>query len=432
MRSIQKVVHEEQDLGGSPVSLGSLAHKYGVKSLGAMIAAHDAVRNRKVGPFEFDLLFNSKAPAALGISAKVTVNPDGSVQWEGQARDTGIDGYDFSTSAIVRSSANFLLAFNHTGHVAPFETKDWTTVITPPFTVPRNRLSEFEHGQIQSNTEYESDIGSLLEKAVDWLLKFSVGTALGPFGAVVFVGLEAGSLISTGSLVPGAKIVEGILWMAGPLNTLFAIAAEGIVSAGSQTQDPLRKDVYDWANDQEVFGGSLPPRDMLVLTDTIGGGNRPFTFPRFDGKITLNFGPQGFPDPRKYNEPKDLDNGFLRGTNYNKALVGSDGKPHAQLKKSGEVLIHELVHACQIHKTADLSYLAGGLAAKLCEAGGNSPYRYGPPTIDYTSLGIEQQAQIISDWWAGGVPDGCPQTGIPKDPNSPYFHYLTNLRGGLF
>src|SRR5262249_46518121 len=151
------------------------------------------------------------------------------------------------------------------------------------------------------------------------------------------------------------------LWMAGPANTLFAIAAEGIASAGSNTQE-LREDVYNWAND-EVFSGSLPPRDKLVHTDTVGGGNRAFTFPRFDGKITLNFGPEGWPDPRNYHVTDSKGTRYLRGDRYKPSSDGTQ-----QFVEFGEVLIHELVHACQIHNVTDLSYLAGGLATKVCEA----------------------------------------------------------------
>jgi len=235
-------------------------------------------------------------------------------------------------------------------------------------------------------------------------------------GAVVFVGVEAGSLLSTGSLVPGARLVEGILWMAGPENTLFALVAEGIASLGSRTRE-IEQEWYDWANgmmensdprkaDSQVFAGSLPPRDQLVLTDTIGGGDRAFTFPRYDGKTTLNMGPQAFDDPRNYK----LDNG----------------------KKWGEVFVHELVHACQIQHSGQLSLFADALSNKLCEAGGGNPYAYGTPDQDYTDLNYEQQAQIVQDWFAGKATI-FGQTGVGKDPNSPYFHYLVdNVRVGKF
>jgi hypothetical protein len=274
----------------------------------------------------------------------------------------------------------------------------------PPNAVIAANFDQFANGQLQTNLEYSSDIGSALEMAVNWLIRFSVGTVLTPVGVVVFVGVEAGSLISTGSLVPGARLVEGVLWMAGPVNTMFALIAEGIATLGSQTR-PISQEEYDWANN-EVFLGALPPRDRLVLTDTIGGGNRAFTFPRFDGKITLNMGPAAFADPRNY-----------------------PGRPR------GQTFIHELVHSCQIHHAhMDLVLLADAFASKVCEATGGDPYAYGPAGPDYTSFNLEQQAQIVSDWFSGAVPlHGTNQTGIPKDINSPYFRYIQgNVRVGHF
>jgi hypothetical protein len=273
----------------------------------------------------------------------------------------------------------------------------------PPNAVIAKNFPDFTHGQFQTNLEYSSDIGSALEKAVGWLIKFGLGAGLTTVGAVVFVGAEIGSLIATGSLVPGARIVEGTLWMAGPGNTLFAILAEGVASVGSRTRE-ITQEEYDWAN-AEVFLGALPPRDRLVLTDTIGGDNRAFTFPRFDGKITLNMGPASFADPRNF-----------------------PGRPR------GQVFVHELVHACQIeHAPMDLTLLADAFSTKICEVTGGNPYAYGPAGPDYSSFNLEQQAQIVSDWFSGGHPASSNQTGVPKDTNSPYFRYITgNVRIGRF
>src|SRR5262249_2197413 len=62
--------------------------------------------------------------------------------------------------------------------------------------------------------------------AAGWIVKAAVGYVTGPVvGAVTFVGLSVGSYIATGSIAPGARLAEGILWMAGPMNTLYAVAA---------------------------------------------------------------------------------------------------------------------------------------------------------------------------------------------------------------
>jgi hypothetical protein len=362
--------------------------------------------------------------AALGGWCKVTIYPDGSVRWQGEVTNTGIDSYDYAISAIVRSPNGPAIALAHSGSIpnrVPIAggtiRRPWNE-IHPPRPLIAANFGALANAQIQTNLEYSSDIGSALEKAVGWLIKWGVGTALGPVGAVIFIGVEIGSLISTGSLVPGARVVGGVLWMAGPTNTLFAIAAEGIATLGSRPPREITQEEYDWANAQanDVFMGALPPRDMLVLTDTIGAGNRPFTFPRFDNMITLNMGPETFDNPRNFNVGK------VRPRYPDQKIL------------YGEIFIHELVHACQIYKSrTDLSLLADALSSKVCEAVGDSPYIYDPAGFDFVSLNLEQQAQIFSDWFAGAVPDGTNQTGIPKDINSPYFRYVSgNVRIGLF
>jgi hypothetical protein len=405
MRSLLKVARED-DLA-HVVSLRSLAASHGTNSVHSLFAAHDHIHGPVSAPVSFSAPIVTGGAAALGGSVNVTINPDGSVTWQGHAHNSGADGYDFAISAVVRGPSGRAVALTHSGHVGGTLTSgsredDWN-VAQQPNAVLAARLHELVSAELNTNLEYQSDIGSALESVVEWLLKFGVGTVLGPVGAMVFVGLEVGSLISTGSLVPGARLAEGILWMAGPANTLFAIAAEGIASLGSQTRE-LTQEEYDWANAQ-VFNGALPTREKLVLTDTIGGGDRAFTFPRYDGKITLNMGPGAFADPRNY-----------------------PGRAY------GQTYVHELVHACQIeHASMDVALLADAFASKVCEATGGDPYAYANAGPEYSSFNLEQQAQIVSDWFAGAVPTGSNQTGKKQDIDSPYFRYVAeNVRIGRF
>jgi hypothetical protein len=345
--------------------------------------------------------------AALGGSVSVTVNLDGSARWQGHAHDSGADGYDFGISAFLRPPAGTAVAFAHTGHVGGTFTSgsrdhNWDDR-SPPQVAIKDTLSGLSNGKFETNLQYTSNIGSVAESVLGLIAKSGIGTLSMTVNVVVFVGVEIGSLISTGSLVPGARVIEGVLWMAGPGNTLLALAAEGIANAGTRSRG-ISQVEYDWAN-AEVFQGALPSRDKLVLTDTIGPSNRAFTFPRFDGKITLNMGPDAFNDPRNY-----------------------PNRPY------GQVFIHELVHACQIqHTTIDLVLLAKAMSAKVCEVTGGNPYQYPVAGGDYTKLGLEQQAQIVSDWFSGNKPNGTNQTGVPKDKNSPYFRYVQeNVRIGRF
>lgn len=380
-------------------------------------AGYDFVLPHSAPTKVFSGQISSGGLAALGGWAEVTIQQDGSMRWRGHAHDSGLDGYDFGITAILRSSAGKIVALVHTGHVggtltAGSRDHDWDLAL-PPHPVLAADYSDFEQGRLEVETRYSSDFGSTALSALSVLGKWVVGAT--PVGAaagfVIFAGVETASLISTGSLVPGARVVDGVLWLAGPSNTLLALAADGIASAGSRTRE-LTDEEYRWAC-TEVFGESLPPKDRIVLTDTLGGQHRAFTFLRFDGKITLNMGPEAFQDPRQFH------------------VEGG--------KRRGETFIHELVHAWQIaHTPMDLALLADALASKVCEAQGsanaddpNSPYHYDSAGPEFGSFNLEQQAEIISDWFAGRPRSG--QTGIPKDENSPYYRYVVNnIRAGQY
>lgn len=399
------------DIPNGTIGVRSLHQRFMPTSKGSLKQLLTKMYSGKFAPIIFKAPILTSGLAALGGEVEVVINNDGSLRWKGYAKNTGFDGYDFHVSALIRPSSGVPIAFAHSGHIPatiPIVGDDivrpWEESRPPSFPIV-NSLSAYRNAHFETHLEYSSDIGSTFESLTNWLIKFSVGTLLSPVGVIVFVGVEIGSLISTGSLVPGARVIEGVLWMAGPSNTLLAIAAAGIASAGSRTR-PLRKTEYDWAN-AEVFGGALPPINKIVLTDTIGGGGRAFTFPRFDGKITLNMGADSFEDPRKHGQ-----------------------------RKWGEVFIHELVHACQIHYSKmDTVLLADALASKVCEAshGEHAPYMYGLAGPAYSDFNLEQQAKIVSDWFAGNQPSGTNHTKKAKDINSPYFRYIhENVRLGRF
>eukprot|EP00877_Chromochloris_zofingiensis_P001670 jgi/Chrzof1/11503/UNPLg00435.t1 len=352
--------------------------------------------------------------AALGGSAEVTLYSNGGVRWKGHAHNSGADGYKFGVSAVLTDGQGHTIAFAHHGHVGGTFTSgsrdyDWNEY-HPPHAVIADKLNSFiENGKFGLSTGYSSDIGSAALSALDFTATFLIGG--GPvgsgFGLLIFIGALAGSWAVTGSAVPGARVVSGVLMFAGPSNTLLALAADSIASSGSQ-QRPIHKAEYDWAN-AEVFNYTLPPMDWLWITDTIGGGNRPFTFPQGEHKITINMGPAAYEDPRSFN------------------VAGE--------KVYGEVFIHELVHAWQLfHSPTRVELLAEVLATKLCEAGGGYPYSYGAAGPPFGDFNMEQQASIVEDWWAGRHSQTRQLGEIPpKDLNSPYFRYVNgNIRIGQY
>ena len=352
-------------------------------------------------PLVFEGQITSGGLAALGGSWKISIAYNGGVRWEGHAKDSGADGYDYSVTAAIATPGGMTVAFLHSGHVggtftAGSDRDPWNEVHPSPGGVT---LLELNDGIGSGHVEYTSDIGSTLESVVQWIVTFAVGTALSSVSGIVFVGVEVGTLIGSGSLGPGARVLGGTLWMAGPLNTLLALGADLIASQGYETT-PLSYEEYDWAN-MQVYNGSLPPREDIVISNMLGVDGSAFTFPRIDGKTVISLGPTGFNDPRNY-----------RGE------MGSNW---------GRTFIHELVHACQIaYSPNNIAFVARALAANS-RGHSKDVYNYPGPTVDYGSLNIEQQAQIVEDWYAGGASiHGPGQTSISRDPASPYYHFITN------
>lgn len=251
-------------------------------------------------PVDFQAPITSDGLAALGGSVHVTIYPSGEVAWEGHAHDSGADGYHFAVSGIVRAPGGAPpIVFTHSGYVGGTFTAgspDNNWKLFPPLNqIVAAHFSDYLNAEFELSVNYSSAIGSALTDVLEFTVGILGAPLLLPIGALVFVGAEVASLISTGSLVPGARFVGGVLELLGPSNILFVLAAEGIANLGSRTR-VMAADEYAWAN-QQVFDGSLPDRQTLIITDTIGVDGRAFTLPRFDGKITINLGSGGFTDP---------------------------------------------------------------------------------------------------------------------------------------
>ncbi|MGW4849438.1 hypothetical protein ACWEPU_42475, partial [Nocardia brasiliensis] len=156
------------------------------------------------------------------------------------------------------------------------------------------------------------------------------------------------------------------------------------------------------------------PRDKMRITDIGGAGKSVFVLPMWDGTIYLNLGSAGFDNPRT-----------LGMTSYNKKQKRNNIK--------GEVFIHELVHAWQIHHTSfDLSYLGRALVARLDEVGGGDPYDYAAAGLEYQAYSLEGQAEIISDWYGNHArytnPGDRLPTGLDGEAalNDPYYRYVAD------
>jgi hypothetical protein len=304
---------------------------------------------------------------------EVTANSAGNVDLTGYVRSSAAVGYEYLVQSMLRSTDNMAVPFTHSGTVTSTHGSDEKDEIRGHVNslVVANNYGTFATGTLvvdeNHRNRFTSSLGALVEGLITWTagtLVLTPGTA-----ALLVVGTEAVSLATSGSLVPGARIISGTMWLAGPAGTLFALAADGLTRLASNERT-LRPAEYNHAN--LVFKGSLPPRDKIMVSDSIGGGKprRAFTYPRFDGKIVLNMGDHF-------------------GQDLHTLVTDDEPEP-------GQLMIHELTHVWQYHNNAaSISYVGDAIWARVRE-----DYDEGQVLDEsWDSFGLEEQASIVEHWY---------------------------------
>lgn len=105
-------------------------------------------------------------------------------------------------------------------------------------------------------------------------------------------------------------------------------------------------------------------------------------------------------------------------------------------KQPGQVFIHEMTHVWQAaHTDFAVDYFWRGAVDKLNDS---ASYTYGPPGPGFSTFGLEAQASLVDEWFAGtqlmasttvpGRPrtDEAPGAAHRMNPDDPYFHYIAN------
>lgn len=134
----------------------------------------------------------------------------------------------------------------------------------------------------------------------------------------------------------------------------------------------------------QVFGKTLP-YDKIMLSGGLGAGNRPFTIPDIGmpGRYIIHIGTDKHWSSRK---PSD----------YYKTLI------------------HELTHVWQGYN----SWFAWGYtldsAWSQVHKQGNA-YLYSKQWLDWDDYNVEQQAQIVEDWYAAGCSTTDPRWKYIRD-----------------
>ena len=264
----------------------------------------------------------------------------------------------------------------------------------------RDDFPRFAQGTMTLDHRHDNLLTGALGDIFEGIVTWGAGTlAITPgVGLVIVAGTALVSAVGAQSLVPGAQILSGTLWLAGPSGLFIALAADGLARLASQERE-LSPEEYAYAD--RVFKGSLPPRSDIRITDATGVGGDHYTFPRFDRKIVLNMG-QDWQDPI---------NAFL---NRN--------------RRPGQHFIHEMTHAWQYRNNPSyLEYVVDGLAGRLKALAPGEEF-----TENWETYNIEQQAAIVDRWFGqhhhGNNPDNDYGLSSQAARDDPRFEYIELLR----
>ena len=133
---------------------------------------------------------------------------------------------------------------------------------------------------------------------------------------------------------------------------------------------------YSFVN-AKIFANTLPPREKIIITNLLGLGRSPFTWPTgsIGDKILVNLGKRGYDNPL----------GTLN-------LFDDPDIP-------GQILIHEIAHVWQIHHSDDIDFTLNSIINQIengIEGDDSDVYHFvcGGAWNDYN---LEQQARCV-EW----------------------------------
>ena len=184
----------------------------------------------------------------------------------------------------------------------------------------------------------------------------------------------------------------------------------------------------EWDILHSVYQGTLPLRYRILITDGLGGGNRPFSIPTsaisvltipaaaqaaYTGLITANLGSLGDGLNKLSNAT-----GFMGALALPSQLAGvvnlgyivSVGSAaYADMSVSHRaLLVHELAHVWQgSNSRSSTTYVANSVMnqcrSDLTIGGTTSAYDFTPGS-NWRTYNAEQQASIIEKWYVDGMP----------------------------
>jgi hypothetical protein len=348
----------------------------------------------------------------LGGSVTLNISSDGSYTVEFVMHSSSdFAAFDFQLRAYVSSPEFPTFFFYHAGHVSGLGPDDTHPEAgsNPLIVLYWNQIVNSGKFSVAHDYQWSGAVGTLAG-LVDDLLDLGASAVGGALGVVIALTQEAigwvGATLGPGGTfgVIGGALVFAVGAIAGlPLGTALILGAAAgaltgvVANAEIQYRAMLPPEI---ALAQKVFGSTLP-YDNIQLTNFSGLGGRAFTAPGVDGKTYCNLG-------LAFNNP-----------------LGPGGSAY---RNNGELLIHELTHAWQIaHNSFIPGFVCSAIVNQTNYVMGDDVYAYGSSGPPWSSFNLEQQAQIVNQWFAG---DGN-QSGKPMDPNGYYARYIAgNILAG--
>ncbi len=340
--------------------------------------------------------------AALGGHQKIVLFKDGRWEWTGHFNATGFPSFEVSltTQIVAEGGAVFVLSergsvhgtvesgsrrhiWSQRGH-APIQIRLW-----------RNLRRATLYHDLQYDADFFGTVGDVISFIAKGVAAGSLGGSTGLWIALSTEIVDAldWESISLPSLA-GLVVAGGTMLVMGPYGGVPAIVAG--LAAGVAIQDALetrefRDDEYEYFD--RIFGGKLPDKSRIILTNLLGLGGRAFVWPGPGNAIYVNVG-EGARDPVHYEG--------IGGKAVTRVINGRT----VPLNSPGQLLVHELTHAWQIeHSDIIPIWMCEGLYEQLGTIGGSmKAYHYDDNTDKaWSEFNLEQQASIVEDWYAGNL-----------------------------
>lgn len=357
-----------------------------------------------------------KAPLdadALHGEVELIVRSDGTYTFRGHVRATGFPSFAYRVQAAIRSaSTGIVVVMQTSGRVFGTDTpgdrqRSWEEN-NQSEALRRFWMALRTDARLETNLQKDLSgvTGAVLDVATVIVETYVAAQFAGVVGAVLVLGVELGAATGQTFINPnvmaGIAVGAGVLLVFGPGAIIPAlVAGTGTALLADIRSRPMQEPEIVLA--RKVFGNTLP-YDRIRITDLYTPGHnekgfvaREFVVPGLDGSILVNM-----------------------GKNFDHTL-----EPDAQIavrggyENPGEVFIHELTHAWQIHHAS----FSPGL---LCEALTNRSYNYDRNKVNagasWSSFGLEEQASIVNDWFGENSKPGLDS---PQALNDQRFRYVS-------